>query len=378
MPKQTNIDLESLAQSGIRRFALMAQETSDCVSLTIGEPEFATPTNIVQKVSESLERGKTHYPPNDGYIELREALSAYMAKSGLSYGPGEIAVTVGASEALACALQALINPGDEVIIPVPAFSLYESIVVASHGVVVPLDTTSLDFQIDTSALKGLITDKTKALILTSPNNPTGCLYSKETLDVVGELAKEYGFYVVCDDVYNRLCFGEYERFALLHQDLRDQIVVIDSFSKPWAMTGWRLGWFAAPGALFEQIEKMHQYLVSCVPAFLQDAAIEALSTPIDEMKTTYARRRSYVYERLCNMGLDVVEPQGAFYAFPSIKKFGMSSEEFCERAIKESGVALVPGTAFGTEGYVRLSYCCSDALLSEALDRLESFIAKIQ
>lgn len=378
MLKETNTDLRELALSGIRRFTALANQTPGCIKLTLGEPEFDTPAPICAKVTESLAAGKTHYPPNDGALELREALSAYMADQGLTYAADEILVTVGATEALASTINALINPGDEVIIPEPAFGLYETLVRSAHGRVVALDTTGSDFQITPEALSAAVTSATKAIVLTSPNNPTGCVYSSETLAAVAEAAREHGFYVICDDVYNRLAYMPYERFALAYPGLRDQVVVVDSFSKPWAMTGWRLGWLAAAPELKAQIAKMHQYLVSCVPAFTQDAAVVALSTPIDTMCDTYAARRSLVVERLRAMGLPCVEPKGAFYAFPCIKGLGVSSDEFCERAIKESGVALVPGSCFGAEGYARLSYCVSDTDLQEGLARLAAFVQTLR
>ena len=319
-----------------------------------------------------------------------------MARQGLSYAPDEIIVTCGATEALAATLMAILDPGDEVIVPTPAFGLYESIVRASHGVVVPIDTSKRGFQISPTDIGNALTERTKAIVITSPNNPTGCVYSHETLEAVGLAQFLSGIYVICDDVYNRLAYDEgYERFAVLAQlekerlakderadrefhGLADRTVVVDSFSKPWAMTGWRLGWLAAPRELKAQIEKMHQYLVSSVPAFVQDAAVVALGCDVEPMRETYRRRRDLVVSRLGEMGLPVEEPSGAFYAFPSISHLGMSSEEFCERAIREAGVALVPGTCFGAEGFVRLSYCVSDDDLETGLDRLEKFVTALR
>lgn len=378
MLKSTNTDLFGLATSGIRRFNTLANQTPGCIKLTLGEPEFVTPSNVSQAASQALFAGNTHYGPNNGTLELREALSAYMALQGLSYSADEVIVTIGATESLASTLQALVNPGDEVIIPVPAFGLYETLVVAAHGRVVPLDTTSTDFQISPEALAACITEHTKALVLTSPNNPTGCIYSEESLAAVASCAKEHGLYIICDDVYNRLAYKAAPRFAQLYPGLKQQTVVVDSFSKPWAMTGWRLGWLASAGELNAQIEKQHQYNVSCPPTFLQAGAVEALKTDISEMYNTYQRRRTFVIDKLAQMNLPCVEPKGAFYAFPSIEEFGLSSEEFCTRAIKEAGVALVPGTCFGAEGFARLSYCVSDDDLAQGLERLENFIAKIR
>lgn len=379
MTPATNNDLAALATSGIRRFTALANEHAGCVKLTLGEPEFDTPAAVRDAVGESLSRGLTHYPPNNGRPELLEALSAYMGRQGLAYGPDEIIVTCGATEALSATLMSLLDPGDEVIVPTPAFGLYETIVRAAHGKFVPFDTSASDFQITAEALEAVLTPRSKAIVITSPNNPTGCVYTPESLDVVAGAAKSHGLFVVCDDVYNRLCYQDgYERFAARHTELREQTVVVDSFSKPWAMTGWRLGWLAAAPALKAEIQKMHQYLVSSVPAFVQDAAVVALGCDITEMFTTYERRRGLVCDALEQMGLGLVRPAGAFYAFPSIKGLGLGSEEFCERAIREVGVALVPGTCFGAEGFVRLSYCVSDADLALGLERLASFVGDLR
>lgn len=379
MTPATNNDLAALATSGIRRFTALANEHDGCVKLTLGEPEFDTPAAVRNAVGESLSRGLTHYPPNNGRPELLEALSAYMGRQGLAYGPGEIIVTCGATEALSATLMSLLDPGDEVIVPTPAFGLYETIVRAAHGKFVPFDTSASDFQITAEALEAVLTPRSKAIVITSPNNPTGCVYTPESLDVVAGAAKSHGLFVVCDDVYNRLCYQDgYERFAARHTELREQTVVVDSFSKPWAMTGWRLGWLAAAPALKAEIQKMHQYLVSSVPAFVQDAAVVALGCDITEMFSTYERRRGLVCDALEQMGLGLVRPAGAFYAFPSIKGLGLGSEEFCERAIREAGVALVPGTCFGAEGFVRLSYCVSDADLALGLERLASFVGDLR
>ena len=379
MTPATNNDLAALATSGIRRFTALANEHVGCVKLTLGEPEFDTPAAVRDAVGESLSRGLTHYPPNNGRPELLGALSAYMSRQGLAYGPDEIIVTCGATEALSATLMSLLDPGDEVIVPTPAFGLYETIVRAAHGKFVPFDTSASDFQITTEALEAVLTPRSKAIVITSPNNPTGCVYTPESLDVVAGAAKSHGLFVVCDDVYNRLCYQDgYERFAARHTELREQTVVVDSFSKPWAMTGWRLGWLAAAPTLKAEIQKMHQYLVSSVPAFVQDAAVVALGCDITEMFSTYERRRGLVCDALEQMGLGLVRPAGAFYAFPSIKGLGLGSEEFCERAIREAGVALVPGTCFGAEGFVRLSYCVSDADLALGLERLASFVGDLR
>ncbi len=374
--RNTNSDLALLATSGIRRFNALANQTPGCVKLTLGEPEFDTPQAVKDAVAASLAAGKTHYPPNNGTAELLGALSAYMGRQGLAYAPEELIVTCGATEALSATLQALLDPGDEVVIPAPAFGLYETVVRAAHGKVRFLDTSADAFAINEDQLRAVVGERTKAIVITSPNNPTGCVYGAGSLDAVARVAAETGICVICDDVYNRLCFADsLERFAVRHPELRDQTVVVDSFSKPWAMTGWRIGWLAAAPALKAQIEKMHQYLISSIPAFVQDAAVVALGCDVEPMRETYRRRRDLVVARLGQMGLPLTVPEGAFYAFPDVSGLGMGSVELCELLVREAGVACVPGTCFGCEGFMRLSYCVADDALELGLDRLEKFIS---
>ena len=249
---------------------------------------------------------------------------------------------------------------------------------ANHAKAVFLDTEPAQFQIDEDALRACVTPATKAIVICSPNNPTGCILNTASLDAVARVAEEAGIYVVCDDVYNRLVYVDgYERFAQRHPELREQTVVIESFSKPWAMTGWRLGWLAAATPVIAEIAKAHQYLVSSAVSFEMDAAARALTVDPTPMLKVYRARRERVLEALNAMGLDVVEPAGAFYTFPSIKKFGLTSEDFCIKAIKEANVALVPGDCFGTEGQIRLSYCVSDKNLDEGLRRLSNFVSTL-
>ena len=375
--KNTNSDLALLATSGIRRFNAMANATPGCVKLTLGEPEFDTPQAVKDAVARSLAAGKTHYPPNNGTPELLEAISAYMGRQGLAYAPEELIVTCGATEALSSALMAILDPGDEVIVPTPAFGLYETVVRAAHGSVRFLDTSKNTFAINEDQLRASVGERTKAIVITSPNNPTGCVYGADSLDAVARVASETGIYVICDDVYNRLCYTDsYERFAVRHPELREQTVVVDSFSKPWAMTGWRIGWLAAAPALKAEVQKMHQYLISSIPAFVQDAAAVALTCDVEPMRKTYRRRRDLVVERLGRMGLPLTVPEGAFYVFPDVNGLGLGSEELCERLVREAGVACVPGTCFGCEGFMRLSYCVADDALELGLDRLESYLSR--
>lgn len=377
MRKSTNEALATLEPSGIRRFSALAAQTPDCIALALGEPEFDSPTAVREGAKTALDLGMTHYPPNNGTDELRAAVSEYMSGQGVPYAPDEVVATVGATEALAATFSALLNPGDEVIVPTPAFGLYQSLAAMNHAVPVPLDTVSHAFQLDLDALCACVTPRTKAVVITSPNNPTGCVLEPASLDAVERVAREHGIYVVCDDVYNRLVYEPgYERFAArVDKGLREQVVVVESFSKPWAMTGWRMGWVAAAHPVIDQIAKAHQFTVSSAVSFCMPAAVRALEIDPTLRLEMYRARRDRVLAQLAFMGLPVVEPAGAFYAFPCIEQTGLSSEEFCERAIREAGVALVPGSCFSAPGYVRLSYCVSDADLDEGLRRLSTFVA---
>ena len=365
MSLSRNTTLELFKPSGIRRFSALAAATPGCISLTIGEPGEDTPAPICNLVDRELAAGNTHYPPNIGTPELRRAIADWESARGMRVSPDGIVVTVGAAEAISATMLTLMNPGDEVI----------TLCQLNRGVVVPLDTSDNHFQIDAEQLKSKISEKTKLIVLTSPNNPTGCVYTKESLDVVAELARKQGFYVLCDDVYRELAYVEdVPRFVELYPDLSDRCIVTNSFSKPWAMTGWRLGWVATSDELATDIGKVHAQLVSSVPSFLQPAALYALSYDVTPMRTNYQKRRQIVLSALEDMKLPVEEPEGAFYAFPSIKEFALDSEAFCERAIKEFGIALVPGVFFGAEGYVRISYAASDKNLTEGLSRLKTFV----
>lgn len=376
MPRSLNTSLVRLKSSGIRRINALAAQHPGCIALALGEPAFDTPQEIRDEVTRALQRGETHYPPNNGTPFLRRSISEYMSSQGFDYAPDNVIVTDGATEALHATLLAMLEPNDEVIIPTPAFGLYESIVRVNHAFPVFLDTARADFQIDEDALRDRVTPATKAIVICSPNNPTGCIFNAASLDAVARVAAETGIYVICDDVYNRLVYTDgYERFALRHPELREQTVVVDSFSKPWAMTGWRIGWLAADPSLAVQIAKAHQYMVSSAVSFEMPAAAAALSVDPAPMLETYRARRARVLAALEKMGLSVVEPAGAFYVFPSIKGTGLTSEQFCTRAIEEAGVGLVPGSCFGSEGYVRLSYCVSDEDLDEGLCRLDRFVA---
>ena len=361
--------------SGIRRFTYMVRDTPGACALTIGEPDLNTPEVVKEAAKAALDANDTHYPPGNGNPYLLEAISKFEAeKHDLHYSPDEIIATVGATEALYVALNTIMNPGDEVIIPTPDFSLYESIVELNDGVKVMLPTAHNRFQIDPKELAAAITDKTKAIILTSPNTPSGCIYTKETLDAIHDVLKDKPIFVICDDVYRPLTYtGNYHCFAE-YQDMRDRIIVVQSFSKPYAMTGWRLGYVMCDAPIRDRMQIYHQYCVTSIPSFVQRACVAALESDTSEFVEIFRKRKEYVYKRLTDMGLEVQEPEGAFYMFINIQKFGMDSEAFCEKMLKEGLVGLIPGIYFSCEGYMRLSYCYSDADLKEGLDRIEKFI----
>ena len=374
-----NTALYTARRSAIREFSNLAAATPGCIRLTLGEPDFDTPAPVREAVAGALAAGKTHYIPNNGVPALRRAIADYEARAhGLSCAPEDVIVTAGATEALFLALFAVLNPGDEVIVPTPAFVLYEQIVNLCRGVTVPLPTADAGFQLRPEALAARITDRTKAIVLNSPHNPTGTVYDRESLRAVYDLVRNRGIFVICDDVYRELVYdGAYHSFAE-YSDLRPWLLVAESFSKSWAMTGWRMGWLLADEPVRERLELVHQFLLTSTPAPFQDAAIRALAQDPAPMREEYRRRRSLVLDRLSRMGLPVTVPAGAFYVFPSIAGYGLSSMEFCTRLLREAGVALTPGAAFGADGHVRLSYCCGLDELDRGLDRLESFLSHLE
>jgi aminotransferase len=292
---------------------------------------------------------------------------------GMNCTPEEVLVTVGATGALFTAMLGILNPGEEVIIPTPAFTLYETIATIAGAKPVLLDTKKDDFQLTKEALAAAITPKTKAIILNSPNNPTGTVLSADSMDAVKRAVLGKPIFVICDNVYQSLCEEKCPDLSI-DPELSEQILLCQSYSKPYAMTGWRLGWLVGPTDVIEKLLLLHAAILASVPTFIQDAGVTALSVSPREMAQVYARRRALVCKRLTEMGLTFPEPKGAFYAFPDISRFGLSDEEFCTRLITEGGVATVPGSCFGTPGHIRISYCCADAALAEGMDRLERFL----
>ena len=372
-----NSNLSTLKRSPIRLFTNLARQTPGCASLTIGEPDFDTPEPIGASAIAAISAGYTHYAPNQGTSALRQAVADYETRRGNPTTAEQVLVTVGATHALFTALLGILNPGEEIIVPTPGFMLYESIASVAGAKVVPLDISKTGFQIEEAALNKLITDKTKAILINSPCNPTGTVLGQESLQAVKRAVLGKPIFVLCDNVYNQLVYGICPDISL-DAELKDQLILCQSFSKPYAMTGWRIGYLTCPDYVMDRLLLLSAAEIAAVPTFLQEAAITALSTDPAPMVEIYRKRREYVCRRLDEMGLRYPAPEGAFYVFPDISKFGLCSEEFCIRMIKEGGVAAVPGSCFGAEGYIRLSYCYSDEELKIALDRMEAFIQVIQ
>lgn len=371
-----NSNLSPLKRSGIRVYTNLARETPGCAMLTIGEPDLDTPQPIKDAAWEALNRGCTHYAPNQGTPALRQAVAEYETLRGNPVKPEQVLITVGSSQALFTALLGILNPGEEVIVPVPAFSLYESIVTAAGGKVVPLDVSETGFQITREALDSLVTEKTKAVILNSPNNPTGTVLNEQSLAAVKAAVLGKPIFLVIDHVYSLLSYGPCPDLSL-DRDLKEQTILCQSFSKPYAMTGWRLGYLVCPEYVMERLLLLSALTIAAVPTFVQEAGVRALEQDTSPMREIYRRRRDYVTARLRRMNLEFPEPEGAFYVFVNIQKFGMTSDEFCTRLIREGKLALVPGSCFGVEGWVRLSYCYSQRELETGLDRLEEFLKNL-
>ena len=371
-----NSNLSTLKRSGIRVYTNMAREIPDCAMLTIGEPDLDTPQPIKDAAWASLNQGHTHYAPNQGIPALRQAVADYETGRGNPTLAEQVLITVGSSQALFTALLGVLNPGEEVIVPVPAFSLYETIITVAGGKVVPLDVSKTGFQIDRQMLNSLITPKTKAIVLNSPNNPTGVVLNEQSLAAVKEAVLGKPIFVISDNVYSLLSYGPCPDLCL-DEELKQQLILCQSFSKPYAMTGWRLGYLVCPEYVMDRLLLLSALTIAAVPTFLQEAGVAALKEDTTPMREIYRRRRDDVTQRLRQMNLDFPEPEGAFYVFVDIRKFGMSSDEFCTRLIREGKLAAVPGSCFGVEGYLRLSYCYSDEELKKGLDRLEAFIEKL-
>ena len=376
--------VNQIAPSGIRKFFDLLASMEGVISLGVGEPDFTTPWHISEAAIYSLEKGQTMYTSNSGMPELRGELSRYLKKSyNLSYDPNsELLITVGVSEALDLAMRALLDPGDEVIMPDPHYVSYDACVTLAGGTPVTVPTREKsNFELNAADIEARITDKTKAILIGYPSNPTGAVMSKEKLAKIAELARRHHLLVISDEIYARLVYGvKHTCFATL-PGMKESTILLGGFSKAYAMTGWRIGYAAANKEIIAAMTKIHQYTIMCAPTMAQVAAIEALKSgepSVVEMVEDYNRRRLVMVKGLHDIGLPCFEPRGAFYAFPSIKSTGMNSEEFAEKLLKEEKVAVVPGTAFGQcgEGYVRCCYATSLAEIEEALLRMGRFVKK--
>jgi Aspartate/tyrosine/aromatic aminotransferase len=378
--------VQTLKPSGIRKFFDMLDEMKDAVSLTVGQPDFVTPWHIREAAVESLERGRTYYTSNSGLMELRGEISKYQKRRfGLSYDPAsEIIVTIGGSEAIDLALRTILNPGDEVILPVPAFVCYEPLITMADGIPVLINTKEENkFKLTPDELHAAITPKTKLLILPYPNNPTGGVMDADDITAIADIIRETDIMVLSDEIYAELTFGKKHISIASLPGMRERTVIAAGFSKSYAMTGWRLGYTLAPAPITKQMFKVHQFAIMCAPTTSQYAAIEALKNgdeDIEMMKAEYDRRRRYIVDGLRKLGLPCFEPEGAFYVFPNVGGFGMTSEKFCERLLYEEKVAIVPGTAFGDcgEGFARISYAYSVKHIDTALERIGSFMSRIK
>lgn len=373
--------VSALKPSGIRKFFDLIENMEDVVSLTVGQPDFITPWHIRQAGIESLEYGKTYYTSNAGTLELRREISRHLReKFGLEYeAESEVIVTVGGSEAIDLAIRALVDPGDEVIIPVPSFVCYAPLTEMAGGKAVFLNTLPEDkFKLTAKALKKAITPRTKLLVLPFPNNPTGAIMTADELEEIAKVLRGTNIMVLSDEIYADLTYGRRHVSIASLEGMRERTVYINGFSKSYAMTGWRMGYACAPKPVAKQMLKIHQYCIMCAPTTAQYAAVEALrngDSDIEMMVAEYDRRRRYVYNGLKEIGIDAFMPEGAFYIYPDIRKFGLSSDEFCERLLYEKRCAIVPGTAFGDcgEGFARISYAYSVKHLTKAIECIKEF-----
>lgn len=382
-----NRTLAGLKPSGIRRFFDIANELDDVISLSVGEPDFSTPWHIRQKGIETLEKGRTWYSPNAGFMRLREAISGYTERHlGVRYDPkGEVLVTVGGSEAIDLTFRALLEPGDEVLIPEPSFVCYTPLTQMAGGIPVPIVTKAENgFRLTAQELREKITPKTKLLIMPFPNNPTGGVMRREHLEEIAEVLRGTNIMILSDEIYSELTYGGEPHVSIAAiEGMQERTVVVNGFSKSYAMTGWRMGYALAPEPIMKQMVKLHQFAIMSSPTMSQYAAIEALKNgdkDIEMMRNEYDMRRRFLVEGLNRIGMTCFSPEGAFYVFPSIQCTGMTSEEFCTKLLYDKKIAVVPGSAFGEsgEGFVRISYSYSRKHLEQALERIEAFVTELK
>lgn len=385
--KILNRRVQEIKPSGIRKFFDIAATMDDVISLGVGEPDFPTPWQIRRAGIRSLEKSHTKYTSNSGINTLRDAICKYLSrKYSVEYNPeGEVLVTVGGSEAIDACIRAIVEPGDEVIIPQPSYVCYEPVTLLAGGVPVIIETKAEDdFKLTPEALKAAITPKTKALILPYPCNPTGAIMTRSDLEAIDKVLENTDIIVISDEIYSELTFSETPHVsAAAVGSMRERTLLVNGFSKAFSMTGWRLGYACGPKELISQITKIHQFAIMCAPTTSQYAAIEALNCCDEEvaaMREQYDMRRKLVVSGFNRIGLECREPLGAFYVFPSIKSTGLSSEEFCEQLLFKKKIAVVPGTAFGEsgEGFIRVSYCYSVGHLNTALEKIEEFVNELK
>lgn len=385
--KKLNERIKMVKPSGIRKFFDIANEIEDVISLSVGEPDFYTPWHIREEGIYSLEKGKTRYTPNRGFITLRqEVCKFFKRKYDVQYEPEtDVLVTVGGSEAIDLCLRVLVSEGDEVLIPEPSFVCYVPITEMAGGVPVVIKTRAEEkFRLTAEDIESHITDKTKVIILPFPNNPTGAVMRREDLEAVAEVIRKHDLMVLSDEIYSELTYGSEKHVSIASIDgMKERTVVINGFSKTYSMTGWRMGYAVGPKEIISPMTKLHQFAIMSAPTMSQYAAIEALANgdeDIEMMKEQYDMRRRLIVDGLNKIGLTCFEPEGAFYVFPSIKSTGLSSTEFCEKLIYSKHVAVVPGDAFGESGagYVRISYSYSIQHITEALERMEAFVKEIK
>jgi aminotransferase len=379
-----NPSVKDIQISGIRKIANLVSQYPDAVSLTIGQPDFPTPDHILHAAKQAIDAHKTVYTPNAGLLELRQAAAAFVkGKYGLNYSPeSEVIVTTGASQALDITLRTILEPGSEVLIPSPIYPGYEPLVRLCGGVPVYVDTRANGFKLTAELLAPHITDKTRCIILCYPSNPTGRVVSKQELADIARLLDGKQIFVISDEIYSELIYDQPHVSIAAFPSMRNQTIVINGLSKSHSMTGWRIGFAFAPEYIARHMVKVHQYNVTCASSISQYAAMEALTNGVDDalpMKEAYKQRRDFVYARLLQMGFELEKPEGAFYLFPSIERFNLTSMDFTMRLLDEQKVAVVPGDAFSSygEGYIRISYAYGMEVLEKAMDRLDVFIRKL-
>lgn len=381
-----NNKIKNLQPSGIRKFFDIANNMEDVISLSIGEPDFATPWHIRQAGIDSLEKGKTWYSPNRGFLELRKSITSYFDRRfNVKYDfNDEVIVTVGGSEAIDLCVRVLVENGDEVLIPQPSFVCYEPITIMAGGRPVIIETNEKDnFRLTAKSLEEKITDRTKLLILPYPSNPTGAVMRKNDLEEISKIIKKHNLLVLSDEIYGELTYGKKKHITFSSiEGMKERTIIVSGFSKTYAMTGWRLGFALGPKEIIDSMTKLHQFSIMSAPTTAQYAAIEALNKgdeDIESMRTQYDLRRRFIFDGFRKMGLYCFEPEGAFYVFPCIKSTGLTSSGFCEKLLLQEKVAIIPGNAFGNcgEGYVRVSYSYSLNHIKEALNRIRKFISNI-